>query len=74
MWKWQRLMTNHELTQQIKQILAAEHAGTLEAEYTYYALRFENAERRIGEILPQSKHNPDRQDEDEKAKFIPVLS
>lgn len=62
-------MTNGELTQQIKQILAAENAGTLEAEYTYYALRFENAEREIGEILPQSKHNPDRQDEREFPEF-----
>lgn len=41
----------------------------LEDDYTYVGLRYEEKEYQVGDIIADSKHNPDREDEREFPDF-----
>ena len=58
-----------EITEKVEQIIASENIGKLSSEYEYYGLRFENADREIGDECGNSRHNPDRLDLREFPQF-----
>jgi hypothetical protein len=63
-------MTNAELKNKIEAAIKAHSMlNEMESEYLYYGLRFEDADRQIGEVCGNSRHNPDREDEREFPEY-----